>query len=248
MFPIVHYYTNQIAYGQVPPLMVLGGLFPDLAVGTGMSRDEGHQMGAGFFEWCATQAPNMLPLARGIISHGVLPYGVDYYADEYWPGCEKGWCFDQGKPWIKRIASVTHLPQYLWWWKSHNFVEMSYELLTIDVYPFIGNKIITALADEALLDHAATELSRYTGKDKKLISAMFRKTPQIFSLKEVNPLSLAECQKNDFCRRHKVYDADVAGMAILLSDMTEALRPGYASFMTEMIKRVKEQLTIYNLQ
>ena len=245
MFPIVHYYVNMAVYGQAPPLMALGGLFPDLASGTGLTRDEAHQMGAAFCRWCACEAPHMLPLARGIISHGIMPYGVDHYADEHWPGCEKGWCFEQGKPWIDRIAAVTRLPERLGWWKSHNFVEMSYELLTIEHCPCIGGNIMAAVNDEALVASAATELSRYTGKDAELIGGMFRKAPHIFALEEVSPRALAERQDSAFRRRHNVYDADIAGMAALLDEMKEALRPGYAPYMAEMTKLVGEMLAAY---
>ena len=242
MFPIVHYYANYITYGQVPPLMVLGGLFPDLASGTGMTRDEAHKMGAAFWGWCAAEALDMLPLARGVISHGIMPFGVDYYADEYWPGCEKGWCFEQGKPWIERIASVTRLPKRFWWWKSHNFVEMSYELLTAEICPFIGDDIMAAVNDGALLGRAAKEIKRYTGKDAELIAAMFRKAPQIFALEEVSPLALAVRQEASFRRRHNVYNADICGMASLLEEMKEALRPGYSPYMSKMTGLVSAML------
>ena len=242
MFPIVHYYANTVTYGQVPPLMALGGLFPDLAAGTGMARDEAHQMGAALYRWCTAETPAMLPLALGIISHGTMPHGVDYYADEHWPDCEKGWCFEQGKPWIERIATVTRLPERFWWWKSHNFVEMSCELLTIEACPFIGNSIMATLNDDALLSYAATELSRYTGKDRELISGMFRKAPQIFSLVEVSPRTLAQQQETAFRRRHNVFNADIEGMASLLEEMKETLRPSYITYMEEMTCLVSTML------
>ena len=242
MFPIVHYYTNIIAYEQVPPLMALGGLFPDLAAGAGIARDEAHQMGTDFYRWCAAKAPGMLPLARGIISHGAMPYGVDYYADEYWPGGEKGWCFQQGKPWIERITAVTRLPERLGWWKSHNFVEMSYELLAVEQYPSIGANIMAALMDHALLKEAAAALSLYTAKDSEIIIDVFRKAPHIFALEEVSPQALAIRQEAAFRRRHNIYDADTIGMATLLTEMKEALREGYGPYMAEMTKLVKEML------
>jgi hypothetical protein len=242
MFPIVHYYANIVADGQTPPRMALGGLFPDLASGIGITRDEAHRMGADFCRWCAIEAPDILPLARGIISHGALPFGVDYYADEYWPDCEKGWCFEQGKPWIDRIMSVTHLPERLAWWKSHNFVEMSYELLTIEQYPFIGANIMAALNDDAVLAYAATNLNRYTGKDTELIIDMFRQAPQIFALEEICPKTLAKRQEAAFRRRHNIYDANIEGMVVLLTEMTEVLRPGYALYMGEMTSLVSKML------
>ncbi|MCL1974549.1 MAG: hypothetical protein FWG61_00130 [Firmicutes bacterium] len=245
MFPIVHYYVNLKTYGQVPPLMALGSLFPDLASGIGMKRDEAHQMGADFFRWCEQEAAQMLPLAQGIISHGVFPYGVDYYADEFWPGCEKGWCFEQGKPWLKRIAAATCLPNDLCWWKSHNFVEMSCELLTIEQYPFIGQNILAALYSDDILHSAAMELSRYTAKDVELIKKVFRKAPSIFSLEKVSPLALARSQDTAFRRRHNVYNADITGMASLLKDMAKALCPAYGPYIVKMTKLVSDMLKQY---
>ena len=242
MFPIVHYYVNYTIFSQTPSLMALGGLFPDLASGIGLTRDEAHQMGASFNRWCALSAPEILPLARGILSHGVIPYGVDYYADEYWPGCTKGWCFEQGKPWIERIAAVTRLPERFGWWKSHNFVEMCYELLTIEKYPFIGQEIVAAVSDSALLACAAAALNRYTGKDTELISGIFRQAPQIFSLEDISPLTLAERQDAAFRSRHNVFNADIEGMAALLTEMKEALREGYDSYMAEMTGLVGKML------
>ena len=245
MFPIVHHYANIIAYGQTPSLMVLGGLFPDLASGAGLERNEAHQMGAAFYAWCAKEAVQALPLARGIISHGIKPYGVDYYADEYWPGCERGWCFEQGRPWIEKIAAVTRLSQRLWWWKSHNFVEMTGELLTIEQYPDIAAAILAAVQDEAALKEAAEVLHRYSGRDKELIGAMFRKAPDIFALEEVNARALAERQGEAFRRRHNVYNADTGGMAALLQEMKEALREDYLLYLDEANALVKSMLAEY---
>lgn len=245
MFPIVHYFANITAYGQAPPLMALGGLFPDLASGTGMERNDAHMMGAAFYRWCTEEAPEALPLARGIISHGVTPCGVDYYADEYWPGCERGWCFEQGRPWIARIAAVTHLPDSLLWWKSHNFVEMAYELLTIEQYPEIGSKIIAAVQDEALVQEAAQVLHRYTGRDEALIAGMFRKAPEIFALAEVTAHAMAERQVASYRRRHNVYDADAGGITALLEEISEELRQGYAYYMPQANDMVKQMLTAY---
>jgi len=245
MFPIVHYYANLVIYGAVPPLTALGGLFPDLASGVGLGRDDAHQMGAPFHRWCTEEAPQLLPLARGILSHGILPFGVDYYADEYWPGCVKGWCFEQGQPWMERIGAVTHLPPNLLWWKSHNFVEMSYELLTIERCPSIGASLIAALNDQALTETAAAALSRYTGKDQEGICNAFCRAPRLFALEEVSARSLSERQNEAFCRRHHVYDADIAGMSALLTQMQETLRPGYGPFMEEMIGLVGKMLADY---
>ena len=57
MFPIVHYYANRFIFPQVSSLMALGGLFPDLAAGMGIQRDDAHQMGDALYQFCINQQP-----------------------------------------------------------------------------------------------------------------------------------------------------------------------------------------------
>ena len=59
------------------------------------------------------------------------------------------------------VAAATHLPADLIWWKSHNFVEMSYELITDGDYPQIKNELLTALYDTEAKKTAAQILSSY---------------------------------------------------------------------------------------
>ena len=107
MFPIVHHLTNITIDKNVSELTILGGLFPDLAIGAGIDRNKAHQMGAQFYSWCKDSAPEGLPLARGIICHGDKPCGLDYYADEAWPPGQRGWCFQKGIPYSQQVAAST---------------------------------------------------------------------------------------------------------------------------------------------
>lgn len=242
MFPIVHYYVNKHNFGTVPPLMILGGLYPDLASAMGVDRNYAHQMGKAIFEYCQKQEPEALPLALGIISHGINPHCVDYYADEYWPDCEKGWCFEEGKNWLDRIAAVTTLPEEFLWWKSHNFVEIACEILTNTANPNLNNEIIATINDKQTLSYAAKVLSDFTGCDIQKCIEVFQRTPHIFALESVEPFSLATKQAQAFAFRHNVHGCNIMGMADLIKDISEAIKDSYPSFIKESMNLVKESM------
>ncbi len=239
MFPIVHHFFNVQLNPQLQPLLVYGGLFPDLASGMGMSRNDAHQMGPDFYQWCLAhreQYPQGPWLARGVICHGSLPGGLDYYADEHWPGGRKGWCFQQGEQWMDQIERATGLPHDLVWWKSHNFVEMGLELVLNHQQPELAPGILAALADEAASAEAAAILQAYTGLKADVITATFAKTPNIFAIDPLNPMELARKQAISFVKRHDVHGSDVPAMADILERIALSLEEIYPPFLRTVME------------
>lgn len=245
MFPLVHYFVNSQIYDSVPQLMVLGGLFPDIAAAAGGNRDQAHTMGDDFYAWCLQQAPEALPLARGIISHGTSPPGVDFHADEFWPGYRKGWCFRIGEKYMAQVAAATKLPANLIWWKAHNFVEISYELITDADHPEIKERLMTAVEDPDAVRQAAEILSAYNGLPVQNIVSAFNNVPNIFAIHDISPAQLAYKQNLAFMVRHGVMDADTAAMARLILQMSRDLRPGYYPFFHLVVKSTAKVLAAY---
>ncbi|MDO4581235.1 MAG: hypothetical protein Q4B96_01455 [Bacillota bacterium] len=245
MFPLVHYYVNKRIYGQVPPLMTLGGFFPDLASGTGMERDAAHMMGDGFHGWCKRYRPQALPLALGILSHGTEPHGVDYYADEYWPDCEHGWCFKQGERYMDEVRDSTHLGEDYIWWKAHNFVEMSYELIIKRDQPQTNQELIAALTDYRSKSIAAEALSAYSGRNAESIIGVYNRALQIFAIREVTALALAQKQADSFIYRFNMHDAEPLKMAALLEKMSRELSDGFYPYIEQVIALTAEMLGAY---
>lgn len=245
MFPLVHYFVNRQIFGTVPTLMALGGIFPDLAAGAGLNRDKAHCMGEDFHLWCKKNAPEAIDLAIGISSHGIKPYGVDYYSDECWPEYIKGWCFMQGEPYMPEVAAATNLPENLIWWKAHNFVEMSYELITNNDHPYIKDDLLAALHDIDAQKQAAAILSEYTGAKAELIVDTFANAPNIFAIENISPQKLAFKQNLSYRIRHNIHNANTEAMANLLSKMSEELKAGYYPFMKKIISYTAEAIKNY---
>jgi hypothetical protein len=245
MFPLVHYFVNSQIDDTVSPLMALGGLFPDIAAAAGMNRDAAHTMGGPFHAWCRINAPEGLPLARGIISHGIDPAGVDYYSDEYWPGYRKGWCFMQGEKYMDAVAKTTRLPEHLVWWKSHNFIEMGCEVITDRDHPNIKDELLAVLNNTSAIHTAAAHLAAYTGLKMESIVAAFAKVPAIFAIQEFSAEGLATKQNAAFTIRHHIADADPLAMADLIRQISREIEPLYYPFFTEVIAKTRRVLSGY---
>ena len=245
MFPLVHYFVNKKIFGDVPKLMVLGGLWPDLAIGTGYNRNAAHEMGAEFYVWCKENAPQAIPLAQGIISHGSKPFCVDYYSDEYWPGCERGFAFAKGVPYIQRVGETTRMPERFWKWKAHNFVEMSFELMASEKNPNLAPELLAAVADHEAKNIAAIALSAYTGKSWDSIYNMFSRTTDIFAIKKVSPFTLSDKQCEANVMRFKIFDSDRDSMAKLLQDMCADLQSTFPLFINRVVCHTADVLDQY---
>lgn len=232
MFPLVHYFVNRKIYNFVPPLMRLGALWPDLAAAAGWERDAAHAMGRDFYAWCRQREPNCLDLALGAASHGLEPRGVDYFADEHWPGYRKGWCFMKGEPYMELVGQTTRLPEDMLWWKAHNFVEMGCELLTEAADPSLKLELLAAVNDQAAREEAARVLSAYCGAAPERIAAVFANAPRTFAIASITPLELAHKQCRAFAHRHQHHDGDPVAMAALLEQIRDDLTGDYPGFMT----------------
>ena len=248
MFPLVHYQLLHSLIDQDRDLAALGGLFPDLAVNAGIERNYAHRMGNYFYHWCGKCYPQSLALARGIISHGVDPHGIDYYADEHhphYPDYLKGWCFKMGESWMPQIAACTKLPDDYIWWKSHNFVEMAAELLTLEAEPGINHQLLHILRQKSLVAEAAQVLSDFIDCEPQRLEHTFHQAEEIFALEQTNSLTLAQKQAQSFRQRFQRNDADIPAMAALLDEMVQALRTPFQQFHQELRQWLQATLDHY---
>ena len=237
MFPITHYYCAKKILGKSSSLLILGGLWPDLARGTGVGRNQAHESGKEFWRWCQKQAPEALDLARGIICHGSDPPGLDFYADEAWPGGEKGWCFQEGEAWLDQVASATALPERYLGWKAHNFVEMAFELILIKQEPELGRGILAAVTDQKTVRHASLLLGDFWDLEPLQAADCYNQVNRIFAIDPVNPYNLALKQDMAMRLRDQSQEADIEAMALLLEQIAEDNPKKYLAFLQQALEK-----------
>lgn len=269
MFPLVHYAVNQQIFGKVSPLMAIGGLWPDMAIGANVQREAGHSKCKDFYCWCKKNAPDYLDLAKGALTHSTEPGCVDYYADEHFPEdlvcqgrpqpnielCQqrfmtdkyrseypKGWCFAYGEAYLNEVSASTRLPDRLIWWKGHNFIEMGYELLTNEVSPQIKKNLLDLSCNKEAIADAAEILAEYYEASAERIKLIYSRIPILFALREVNPLALAKKQRRLFIMRFNHGGADTQAMADLIEKIQDDIRPSYQPLMNYLADHAKETL------
>lgn len=270
MFPLVHHIVNRKIAEHVTSEMVMGALWPDMAIGAKVNRQLSHSGGEDFFLWCEANAPDYLDLARGVISHGSTPGCVDYYADEYLPAelaaslnldtdgnftsspyftsshtqsYPKGLCFTLGEKYVDAVKASTNLPDDLIWWKAHNFVEMGYELLTNQAHPDLRHDILEVVRNPAEVGRSADVLAEYFHASASKIKIIFSRVPILFALDPVTPEQLVRKQLRMFIIKFGHSDINKSKMIELLEEMTEDLRPTYAPVMDYLVRQAAQTMS-----
>jgi len=128
MYPQTHVYFTHRVCAELSDALVLGSIFPDMAAAFTASRQESHGKGAELLAELKSD-PMLHDFARGVITHGIAPRGLDYYGDEKYRHYERGYCFEKGRQLVEETIRACNLPPAMGWWKSHNIVEMGIELL-----------------------------------------------------------------------------------------------------------------------
>ena len=255
MFPIVHTYANKrlalqnklkLDQTQIK-LYILGGIMPDLAIGMGLSRNYGHQMGKEFYYWCEQNAKDALPFAYGAWLHGTDPAGLDYYSDEHWHG-GNGWCFQKCTPYMNMVEKACHIPKEWALWKGHNFIEMAMELVTCDLEPTIPEELVEARLDHEAVSTADALLHLFAKTESGLPTEMYHKVPAIFALEGTTAHTLAERYKTQLKRMHQIENANASAIAEIIQTIKEEEGKNYipwldeaTDFMQKEIKRVREE-------
>ena len=260
MYPLVHYYVNKQVFGEVSHLTALGALWPDLAVGAGGDRDEAHTRGVDFFNWCSANMPDALDAARGMIGHGIDPPCVDYYADEYWPDHIRGYMFREALPYLAQVAACTGLdgdtaisllppggepPRSNVWWKAHNLIEMSYEMITASIDPQIGTQLLESVADAKAVAILSQAIHRWLGLDAGAITDIYSAVPVSYALVDAGALAQAKVQAASMHHRFSNYNVDIPALAALLEKISCDQAEKYPIFMDLLVERTREQLKPY---
>ncbi|MCR6545611.1 hypothetical protein [Dehalobacterium formicoaceticum] len=238
MFPLTHSLTAQKLIENPGARAILGSVFPDLANVIGLHRDETHEMGLDFYRFCHNHYQEHLDFARGVISHGANPQGLDFYADQSFAGQNQGYCFQRGSIIVDQVVKTCGIPKQMGLWKAHNFIEMTYDVITAERYPYLLQDFQEALADKDAIEDCSMILGKYFQIDRGKIKAAFLKMPEFFCLNEVTPLHLAEKYALQLQKRHGIYQADPPAMAEVLAEARDLVEDEFMPFMDGVYERL----------
>lgn len=202
MYPLTHVYFSQMLLGRVSDAATLGSLFPDMAIGSKLNHTQAHSLGL-VMQKLLQSDQELADFARGVISHGMMPRGLDYFGDEKYPGCERGYCFEKGRPLVDDTIVACNLPPRMGWWKAHNIIEMGIEI-KIGAGEDYGQLIHRAFRNKELIARLGPILASLTGYSEHWLQSRIDGFANYIEIFATTPEALARRYRIQMQARHQI--------------------------------------------
>ena len=242
MFPLTHAYAIGRLVVEAGPLHLLGAIFPDAVLVNGLRWEQTHQAGAALHAYLAEHYPAGRPFAVGVISHGVSPQGLDYYGDQRYGPFERGYCFEEARPYAARVAAICRLPASMGLWKGHNFVEMALEWLLAQRDPALGRRVRQVLQEPAGLEELSPHLEAFFGPAGSPLGESLPAMLPFLALEPLTPQALAERYQRQVRLKHGVETIDVPAAAAMIEEIAAAIQPRCWAFLEDVLGRIAAML------
>ncbi len=242
MFPIVHAYAIHRLVGRAGPPHLLGAIFPDAVLVNGLSWEQTHRCGAALYGFLQERAPAGRPFALGVISHGVAPAGMDYYGDQQYGSFQRGYAFEEARPYADRAAAICRLPPEMGWWKAHNFVEMALEWLVARRHPELEALVRQALAHSADLSFLSPHLAAFFERPGLDLAQSLPAMLPFLALEDITPATLAERYQRQVRLKHGVETIAVEAAAALIAEVAEAIQPRCWEFLEDVLGKIGKMI------
>lgn len=240
MYPQAHVYFAQRVCGKLSDALVLGSIFPDMVAALTPSREESHGRGAELLS-SSQNDPELREFARGVLTHGIRPEGLDYYGDEKFLHYERGYCFEKGRPLVEETIRACNLPQAMGWWKSHNIVEMGIELC-IGTGGFYGKIIQSAFSNNALINKISQQVAPLYGVQPLRLHQRMHNFRYYIEITHLSPQALAYKYDVQMFYKHHIH-INIERTARLISIAQELVTEDLEAFFAYAEEKVRENMS-----
>lgn len=239
MFPLTHLYTAKAALGYENRLTALGALFPDYGAFLGIGRNLCHEMSLDMYHYAAEFFPDHIDFALGALTHGTALPGIDWYADEEYHGLRPGFCFQKGELICDAVAECCKLPANMALWKTHNIMELAFDVITEKRCPGLGGIVLDAVSSS---DFCVDFLSSYLCHAPEEIYEMFAEVTGYFSFDGTDLEDMADKFILSLKRRHNITGCDKKSLIKLIEKAVTIVEPLYDDFMAEAVTAIISEL------
>ncbi|OAT81187.1 hypothetical protein [Desulfotomaculum copahuensis] len=238
MYPQTHVYFTHRVCGELSDALVLGSIFPDMAAAFTSNRQESHGKGGELLAGLGND-PSLYDFARGVITHGINPAGLDYYGDEKYLQYERGYCFEKSRPLVAETIRACNLPPRMGWWKSHNIVEMGIELrFSTSDY---GSAISAAFRNEDLIEQISRRLAPYYAVKPQQVKQRMHNFSHYIEISSPTARSLAVKFDVQMFYRHRIH-IDIERTAALICRAGELVEADLRDFFTFTEAKTRKHL------
>jgi len=235
MFPQTHVHFARRVLGYMSDAIALGSIFPDMIISPKLGHKEAHSLGNILMDIFKTQN-ELLDFARGVVTHGIKPHGLDYYGDEKYLEYERGYCFEKARPLVKQTTRACNIPEHMGWWKAHNIVEMGIELHVSGDNRY-GDVIRQACSNDELIRHLGNELPAEVCPDISFLSGRITRFPHYIEVHKITPETLARKYRIQMYTRHGV-QINTTEVANLISNAAERISDDIENFFDHVQEKI----------
>ncbi|MEG2639371.1 MAG: hypothetical protein RR992_07695 [Clostridiales bacterium] len=241
MFPLTHIATAFAVLKKENTMTVSGSLFPDFITYLGIGRNMGHELCTDLYYYTLEHSPEHLDFALGALTHGTSLPGLDTYADEEYHGEKPGFCFQQGKKIAQEVNCYCKVPKSMALWKSHNFIEMAFDVITAQRHPDLQ-----ARAEHHIYttpNPATGLLSEYLNIAPAQIQEMFSIVPRQFCFNGTDIEEITHKFLLSLERRHGIKGGNLKDATKITEKAVAIIKPQYDDFIGEINQNLTANLS-----
>ncbi|MDT3700691.1 MAG: hypothetical protein RO469_14870 [Thermincola sp.] len=242
MFPYTHICFAKDVLGDLTNEIVLGAVFPDTIIAGFIEHSETHRRCAQLYSYLS-RVGLFQNFAKGAITHGSAPQGLDYYCDEKYLDFSHGFAFQQALPLVEKVIKACNLPEEMGLWKAHNFIEMSAELWMYNNRTDCYGYLAKALDDQNLILDLSELLAPFFDVPIGKIAMSLPIYGEYVLLGEVTAPKLAEKYSLQTKKKHGI-NIDIAAAAEIIEEGLLIVDNTLPEFMTFSVTEVKKLFSV----
>lgn len=245
MYPLTHLCFANKLWSMMPglpedsALIALGCTFPDVVVGGFLDHHRTHRNSGKIVSFFQEHAPELMPFALGMLTHGSDPKGVDWYGDEKYLDFERGYCFEKARPLVQEVIRCCHLPPELGWWKAHNFIEMGIEVDLGERYPQFQRQLFCAYHDQAAIRAVSQVLGKFFERPAREMAKSMTYFTGFVALESITEADLAAKYRYLMWNQHR-QTVDAGGVQEAIQHARQLVQDDFAQFESYVLERLVE--------
>jgi hypothetical protein len=230
MYPLAHLYFMELFIKEPDDAAVLGSVFPDIAILSGLDWRTSHSLGGLIRRHFRDGGEEKNHFSLGVMSHGIEPMGLDYYSDVKFGVFERGYCYEKARPLVDVVIEALSVTPEDGWWKAHNFIEMGVELYIYRQRPELLAGLRTAFSNTELMGSLAAELSPLLKIEEDILFNCFERFKR-FAVKEpVDAETLAFRYQRQIYFRHRIESINVSQTSSIIEEGERIILPDIEDF------------------
>ena len=234
MYPLAHLYFAEKALQEFNEETILGSIFPDIAFFSGFDWHYSHSLGQDLWHDINRSDGGMVNFCRGVISHGIVPQGLDYYSDQQYRDYEKGYCYEKARPLIDGVVEACNISAGDGWWKAHNFIEMGVELYVFEKRPELLRNLQEALSRPTLIGEICSKIAPSIGKERHLLERGYQFFKEFIERGPMDARSLALRYQEHIFQRYSISSVDLIQCEDIIERSKDIIIPDIHTFFNDV--------------